>query len=64
MATCTPAPPRRRLSGAIAQGMLSAGANSTIFDLEDEYVISAGGEPAAFLPELADAVTYMVPQEE
>lgn len=42
--------------------MLSAGNSSAIFSLENEYILSNGGEPAPYLPELADAVTYMVPQ--
>ncbi len=51
-----------RLSGALAQGMLSAGNSSAIFSVENEYVLGNGGEPAPFLADLADAITYMVPR--
>ena len=56
------APPRpRRLSGALAQGIMSAGNASAIFQLEEEFILGNGGEPAPYLPALVDAVTCLVP---
>ncbi|PRW44328.1 ABC transporter substrate-binding [Chlorella sorokiniana] len=50
-----------KLSGAIAQGLLSAGNSSAIFSLEDQYILSNGGQPAPYLANLAEAITCMVP---
>lgn len=41
--------------------MLSSGNSSAIFTLEDQFILSNGGQPAPYLANLAEAITCMVP---
>lgn len=48
-----------RLSGALAQGLMSAGNASRIYQLEEEFILANGGEPAPCLPAVTGALTDM-----
>lgn len=56
-----PLRPPCSLSGALAQGLMSAGNSSQLLQLEDEFVVGAGGTQAPYLRGLVDAISYLVP---